>query len=321
MRKNRLLYLGGLAGAVLFHIFYFGWYSWFVLLLALALPWFSLLLSLPTLLRTRLRLRVPERCGRGEEALAWLRLAGSSGDGVCRLRWTVRCAATGEALSVERTLRCSGETSAPLDTRHCALLRCGVEKSRALEGLGLVGLPVRGGGEREVLVCPTATPPVPLPDLTPFLAAQYRPKYGGGFAEQYENRPYRPGDSLRDIHWKLSAKTDDLVVREAQEPVLGRCLLTLDLTAPGEALDSVLDQLLWLSGWLLDHGVAHQVLWPTDGDGAVASGWVRQRGDLLPLLRQVLTTPVAAALPSLAERRFPEAAWHYHIAPGQEVEG
>lgn len=321
MRKNRLLYLGGLAGAVAFHIFYFGWYSWFVLVLALALPGFSLLVSLPDMCRMRLRLGVPERCQRGEKALAVLRLAAGPGGGACRLRWTARCAATGKALSVQRTLRGSGELRVPLDTGHCALLRCGVERSRALDGLGLLGLPVRRGGEREVLVCPVPTPPETLPELTPFLAAQYRPKPGGGFAEQYENRAYRPGDSLRDIHWKLSAKTDSLIVREAQEPGWGRCLLTFDLTAPGEALDQVLDQLVWLSGWLLDHGVAHQVLWTAAEDGTVDASWIRQREDLLPLLRQVLRAPVGAALPSLADRSFPDAAWRYHILPKRGVSG
>ena len=34
MLKNWLLYLLGLAGALVFHIYYFGWYSWFVLVLA-----------------------------------------------------------------------------------------------------------------------------------------------------------------------------------------------------------------------------------------------------------------------------------------------
>ena len=46
MLRNWLVYLLGLAGALVFHIYYFGWYSWFVLVLAVALPWFSLLVSL-----------------------------------------------------------------------------------------------------------------------------------------------------------------------------------------------------------------------------------------------------------------------------------
>ena len=34
MLRNWLVYLLGLAGALVFHIYYFGWYSWFVLVLA-----------------------------------------------------------------------------------------------------------------------------------------------------------------------------------------------------------------------------------------------------------------------------------------------
>lgn len=319
MKKNRLLYGIGLAGAVLFHIFYFGWYSWFILVLALALPGFSLLVSLPSMLRLQLRLHVPERCGRGEQVQASLRVAdGSHGVCACRLQWTVRCAGTGDRTAARRTLRGNGELRLPIRTDHCALLRCGVERSRVCDYLGLIALPVRRGGTGEILVCPTPTPPETLPDLTPFLAAQYRPKYGGGLTEQYENRAYRPGDSLRDIHWKLSAKTDSLLVREAQETVQSRCLLTIELLQPGAAMDSVLDQLVWLSGWLLDHGVEHQVLWPADTCGTAAAR-VRQREDQLPMLRQILCTPVKADLPSLAERTFPDAAWRCHILPKREV--
>ena len=45
MGKNWLLYTAGLAGTVVFHAFYFGWYSWFLLVLVLSLPLFSLVVS------------------------------------------------------------------------------------------------------------------------------------------------------------------------------------------------------------------------------------------------------------------------------------
>ena len=66
MIKNRLLYLGGLLAALIFHIFYFGWYSWYLLVLMLCLPWFVLLISLPAMLRLRLKLTLPEQCTAGD---------------------------------------------------------------------------------------------------------------------------------------------------------------------------------------------------------------------------------------------------------------
>lgn len=37
---------------------------------------------------------------------------------------------------------------------------------------------------------------------------------GHDFAEVSDIREYRPGDRLRDIHWKLSVKSDELIVKE-----------------------------------------------------------------------------------------------------------
>ncbi len=45
-------------------------------------------------------------------------------------------------------------------------------------------------------------------------------------------RPYRPGDPMKDIHWKVTAKTGEMVVREYRAGVTHRVNLVLD-TAPG----------------------------------------------------------------------------------------
>ena len=76
MIKNWLLYLPGLLGALVFHIYYFGWFSWFILVLALCLPLFSLIVSILAMARVRLALDVPARCNRGDPAYVTLRVMG-----------------------------------------------------------------------------------------------------------------------------------------------------------------------------------------------------------------------------------------------------
>lgn len=41
---------------------------------------------------------------------------------------------------------------------------------------------------------------------------------GSDHSEIYNIRDYIPGDDIRSIHWKLSSKTDNLIVREASDP-------------------------------------------------------------------------------------------------------
>ncbi len=42
---------------------------------------------------------------------------------------------------------------------------------------------------------------------------------GADFSEPFDLRPYQPGDDLRGIHWKLSGKLDELILREPGDPV------------------------------------------------------------------------------------------------------
>lgn len=41
---------------------------------------------------------------------------------------------------------------------------------------------------------------------------------GSDPSETFENREYVPGDDIRSIHWKLSSKTDQLIIRQAGAP-------------------------------------------------------------------------------------------------------
>lgn len=54
-------------------------------------------------------------------------------------------------------------------------------------------------------------------DMESFRYSAFRP--GDDPGETYDIREYRPGDSIRQIHWKLSGKLDSTVIREKSFPV------------------------------------------------------------------------------------------------------
>ena len=68
----------------------------------------------------------------------------------------------------------------------------------------------------------------PIPDVAVQMAradrasaqgATYDPhRHGQDPTEVFETREYRDGDSMKAVHWKLSARFDDLVVREPSHP-------------------------------------------------------------------------------------------------------
>lgn len=71
-------------------------------------------------------------------------------------------------------------------------------------------------------------------------------------SETFAIREYAPGDPIRQIHWKLSSKTDTLMLRELGLPVAEATLLLLDGTAANSqadaaAMDAAVTALLSLS--------------------------------------------------------------------------
>ena len=66
-------------------------------------------------------------------------------------------------------------------------------------------------------------------DMESFKFSKDRP--GDDPGETYDVREYRPGDSIRQIHWKLSGKLDKVMIREKSYPVDEAVLI---LAEPGQ---------------------------------------------------------------------------------------
>jgi uncharacterized protein (DUF58 family) len=137
----------------------------------------------------------------------------------------------------------------------------------------------------------------------------WRPKPGGGYAENHELRLYRPGDNIQQIHWKLSSKTGKLILREPMEPIQGLFLLRLDLNGSPEVLDRKLGRLLWLGNQLLERELPFRIQALT-GKGILNLPVSREAQLLRALDRLLLSCPAVEG--SLLDR--PELAdWQYFI--------
>ena len=320
MLKNRLIYAAVLIGVFLFHCYYTGWLSWFLLMFLLLLPPFSLLCSLPCILRQQVVAQLPASCKRGEEVLLQIsnrqrtRLPAPP----CSLR--LRCAdrLAGTELTQEYRFAAWDHRDIPLQTAHCGAYTYTFLHGRITDYLGIFSFRLRLPELGTLRVLPLTEKPEPLPNLSRFQTRSYRPKPGGGFSEVHDLREYRPGDSMRDIHWKLSAKTDELIVREAQEPNRGQVLLTFDLRGTRGQVDETLDLLNWMSRWLLAHETAHFACWLRPSDLEPETMELREEQDLDKLMEKLLDTPLREDMPSIAGRSFAAADWRYHIRLPEE---
>lgn len=189
-----------------------------VWLLAPLLSWLALLCS-------RRKLQVQLSCAATAEknkptALAialrrpkWLPV------GAVRFHIETENTVTGE----RQTLSLRGEpVRATLSSRYCGCIRLRVARVTVWEAFGIFPLVLRRSAQRQLCILPDTFPV----QLTPVLSlaqqecSEYDPnRKGMDRTETFQIRDYAPGDSLRQIHWKLSAKARRLIVRDPARPV------------------------------------------------------------------------------------------------------
>lgn len=251
MLRRWLFYLAALTGLIVFYWAYREWFSWLALLGVLCLPVAVLLMSLPAMLSAKITVACPAYLMVGDKHKVSFSVKSKLVSPPFTGRIRVKRVTTGETWLLKE--------GKYLPTKHCGALRCYPEKSRVYDYLGLFFLRVQKNAGVSVVVRPIPQKIDRIPRLERYVSVSWRPKPGGGFAENHDLRLYRPGDNLTQIHWKLSAKTGKLIVREPLEPGKSRVLLEMILRGAPEELDSKFGKLMGMSQYLLEQGLNHEL--------------------------------------------------------------
>ena len=290
MSTRRFVYLTGLAMGAVFHSLYGQYLSFMLLRFLILLPFISLLVSLPAMLRARVYLSASSASPRGEAAAARLKMDS-------RFFLPVACLSmkfsgenrfTGDKMD-RKKFRYWGvlkeEESLPLPSERCGVITCSLGRVWAWDYMGIFAIPVRRCDPATYIVLPVPQKPQPMPELDQDSAITLKPKPGGGYSEEHELRPYRQGDPLNVIHWKLSSKLDEPIVREPQ--LMKRKSITLSVTPSGDRreLESQLDQLVYLSTDLVEKNIPHRICF-----GAHTEAYVKDRNSLDEFLTAVLSS-------------------------------
>ena len=305
---RRAVYLCALLGALAGQLFDVGWIFHYIFFLTLTLPVLSLLLSLPGILGLRLHLSADGCLTPRDTPAAWtLTAANRFGLPVSRVtgRVKLRCPFTGESRSFPVGLQgASPGASAVWNvvTSHCGLVECSVSRLRAWDCLGLSAFPLGAFPGDTLLITPHPEEPERLILPESMGSTVPVPKGKASLGEDYELRPYREGDSLRSVHWKMSAKRDELITRELLAEKFPLPILTFDHFGSLDAMDRTLDRLAGYSRALLEHERPHAVRWLEPRSGAAREWAVASREDWLRCLAAIYADPVpqdGAAIGSL----------------------
>ena len=117
---------------------------------------------------------------------------------------------------------------------------------------------------------------------------------GNDPGEVFGVREYREGDSQKQIHWKLSAKLDDLTVKIPSFPIENNILVILDNLLETEEImeaetkSSLVEDFCSLSTSLTEKNIPHSIGWYDTREDSFVQHRVTSQGDLMSALPRLL---------------------------------
>lgn len=118
-------------------------------------------------------------------------------------------------------------------------------------------------------------------------------KSGEDTSEVFDVHTYRPGDTMQKMHWKLTAKTNEYLVKEFSLPVEHVMFLFLDLSCENvsdysiEDFDGFLEILASLSWSMVEQRMSHIVIWKNVKEQNISMICVEYEKDVYDMLEQV----------------------------------
>ena len=198
----------------------------------------------------------------------------------------------------------------PLDTSCVGLVSITLKKATLVDAIGMNLSMIPCAFEGSYAVYPA------IPQIDAYFgrmaqtessnASYDQNKKGRDESEVFDLREFRRGDAVRTVHWKLSARFDDLVVREASRPVDSRTILVFGgIMGANEneearaALNSTASLFVGISQSLLHQGVTHTVMRKTND--VIDERPVENEGDFNTMLDEFIACPMPSDMVMSAE--------------------
>lgn len=210
-------------------------------------------------------------------------------------------------------------------SRFCGRMEVSAETLQIIDPLGLAAFKRPCSLREALLILPEPVETdlidelVHTPDLEGADFAEDRPGFDP--SETFAIREYKEGDRLKNVHWKLSGKLDQLMVREPGLPVRSSSQLLMETCFPeeggrrrSELIDRVCRYTVALSEQLIDAGASHQLGWMDYRENVFHNHEISGPDDLLDILPALLSAEVTFGRDNVKDKFFEEAA-------GQNVPG
>ncbi len=252
MLKNWIVYILLLAGSFAFFVVYQMWFSWYLFVVLRAIPIIAALLSFVTSLFFQVRLKAPDMITMKMETdlVFSTKNARYLPGQLYSVRMTIREMMSGVREHYHFTCQIGTDYSVHLATEHCGTYAIESIKIRVYDMFGLIPIPRKIELKSEIPVLPVQRMPSVATDSNGF-RAKILTKSNSPYSELYDIREYVEGDPIKNVHWKMSAKKDEIMVREPQEETHGRARIVMPLVGSRDRVDQNLGEVLFTIKYFL----------------------------------------------------------------------
>ncbi|MBR0512166.1 MAG: DUF58 domain-containing protein [Ruminococcus sp.] len=124
--------------------------------------------------------------------------------------------------------------------------------------------------------------------------SEYKP--GDDPSEVFDLREYNQGDKLNRIHWKLSSKKDDFIVKDYSLPIDVPCSVFLDLKCYDKSnltlpvFDTLIETMISLSQFLLENERGHSIIFFNSSLNRFVEHTVLDSADLNSVINEIISS-------------------------------
>lgn len=179
-----------------------------------------------------------------------------------------------------------------LNSQYAGRVEVCIEEFRVYDLFHICYLSDCGKTDAGVLVWPGfsegATPEKPSDCVEGFPDENESRRRGTDYNPEYEIREYIPGDALKSIHWKLSAKQGKMMVRERLATGHEMVCVLLPLGEDRECNDALVEAMYGVCRLLLEGDYPVQLYWPGRRE-SLYSRFMIEQGELENALVEILS--------------------------------
>lgn len=229
-------------------------------------------------------------------------------------------------VSVPIHAMCSEKIYISLSSDYCGILNMKIKSIRVYDPIKLFSCRICPKKERSITVLPEICPVSSMNSFSLINSDESeifsKHKSGDDPSEIFALKDYIPGDRPNRIHWNLSLKHDDIIVRHYSQPVNSSIAVVFDFCGvPGidaKALDTAADTVFSIAFFFIDNGIPFKFIYYSQSAGGEISAEISDEKDISHVIKDIFKKGSCVSTSFALDETAREHSGIFYVTTSQE---